>query len=70
MSKKQPEFDCFAFDKDKKSCKCLKKLYCVLEDKCSFYKHKAEVDLDAIENSVKNYFGVHKSEEGDDTNEE
>ena len=34
--------DCFAFDKEKQECKCLKELYCDKEN-CKFYKSKEEI---------------------------
>lgn len=36
------KLDCFAYDKDKIECKCLKELYCENE-KCRFYKSREQI---------------------------
>ena len=40
---KEPKKDCNFFDKEKNDCKCLKELYCAIDETpCSFYKPKDE----------------------------
>lgn len=50
------EKDCFAYTEKKRNqeCKALKELYCEKE-KCKFYKRKDEIDIDKIEEAIKEY---------------
>lgn len=48
--------DCFAFAEknNHQGCRALKELYCKKEE-CRFYKRKWEVNLEEIEESIKEY---------------
>ena len=46
------KYDCFAYANGK--CSALKELYCENE-KCSFYKHKREVDKQKLKKEIKDY---------------
>ena len=46
--------NCFAISEDEKSCKCLKELYCKKEC-CNFYRHKKEISMRSIEDSIRVY---------------
>lgn len=54
---KSPKADCFAYSKDKNRCNALSELVCTYKDKCSFYKHRANVNLREIELAVRSYTG-------------
>ena len=56
---KGPEEDCFCYNKKQNECNGLKELICATKEKCSFYKHRADVDIAALEKSITIYNKTH-----------
>lgn len=46
--------DCFAYIEAKNECSALNELICSCK-KCTFYKHKSEVDFRQIEQAIKHH---------------
>lgn len=53
----EPKANCFAYNVRGKNCRILHELICTQKSKCSFYKHRADVDIAQIERDIRNYTG-------------